>query len=69
MEEKEIEVTLGFEKRSDGGIAVVALGKDGKKLFAGNLLYFTTNGEIYRCSSVNPDIGFRLGAGNRIITN
>lgn len=55
----EKEITLGFEQTDDGPM-IVALDKNHKKLYCGNLLTFNVDGSITVHSGVDNDLGFQL---------
>lgn len=62
------EVRLGFEKKDDGGVTVVALGSDGNKLPKGKLIVFSPSGSLFLCRAVNKNLGFDYTARGEIRT-
>ena len=53
------------KEREDGDtVTVVACNERGERIAP--LIDFTPDGKIYRCTSVNPDLGFELDDKRRI---
>lgn len=44
----------------EGCIMLQAVDQYGARVPQGNIMKITTDGKLYRCSSVNPDIGLKL---------
>ncbi len=63
--EPEKAATLRLQKES-GSIWLIAVDERGVMVGGGNILRIKSDGSIYRCRGVDPDIGFDLDVQGRV---
>lgn len=51
----------------EGVVMLQAVDQYGARISQGNILKITEDGKVYRCSSVNPDIGFKLDEDGQVL--
>lgn len=60
-------VRLKLEQDSDGEIVVMAVDKDGDRVYRGSLLRFKPDGSVIRPRGVDPKLGFKLDDKQQLV--